>query len=108
MNAPGGQAGAGRDGKDKKDEKADQSKKLEAAPPSHVGRKKKKLSSGKDTKLPTVAPTRKCRLRVLREERVKDYLLLEQEFISQQEELKSKEKEDDNEEDERTKVDELR
>jgi 26S proteasome regulatory subunit T2 len=107
MNAPGGQ-GAGRDGKDKKDEKQDQSKKLEAAPPSHVGRKKKKLNSGKDTKLPTVAPTSKCRLRVLREERVKDYLLLEQEFISQQEEIKSKEKEEDNEEDERTKVEDLR
>merc|ERR1719395_344558 len=103
MNAPGGPAGAGRDGKDKKDEKQDQGKKLEAAPPSHVGRKKKKLSSGKDTKLPTVAPSSKCRLRVLREERVKDYLLLEQEFITQQEEIKSKdrEKEDENAEDER-------
>merc|ERR1719482_1065676 len=73
----------------------------------HVGRKKKKQSSGKDTKLPVVAPTSKCRLRVLREERIKDYLLLEQEFITQQEELKPKE--DDNDaDDERTKVDELR
>jgi 26S proteasome regulatory subunit T2 len=107
MNAPGAPGGPGRDGKDKKDEKGDQSKKLEAAPPTHVGRRKKKLSSGKDTKLPVVVPTSKCRLRVLREERIKDYLLLEQEFISQQEEMKPKE--DDNDaDDERTKVDELR
>jgi 26S proteasome regulatory subunit T2 len=107
MNAPGAPGGPGRDGKDKKDEKGDQSKKLEAAPPMSMGRKKKKLSSGKDTKLPVVAPTSKCRLRVLREERIKDYLLLEQEFITQQEELKPKEENED-ENDERTKVDELR
>merc|ERR1719482_582518 len=76
----------------------------------HVGRKKKKQSSGKDTKLPAVGPTSKCRLRVLREERIKDYLLLESEFIGNQEEMKPKEADDPNneKEDERGKVDELR
>jgi len=106
MNAPGG-PGGGRDNKDKKEDK-DKSKKLEAAPPSHVGRKKKKIGS-QNTKLPIVGPTSKCRLRVLREERIKDYLLLEQEFIGNQEELKPKADDDTNkDDDERTKVDELR
>jgi len=50
-------------------------------------------------------PQSKCRLRVLREERVKDYLLLEEEFITEQDKLKPQE---EAQEDERTKVDELR
>jgi 26S proteasome regulatory subunit T2 len=43
----------------------------------------KKKQKGVDTavKLPNVAPNNKCRLRKLRLERIKDYLLLEKEFI---------------------------
>jgi 26S proteasome regulatory subunit T2 len=33
------------------------------------------------SKLPQVNPVSKCRLRLLRQERVKDYLLMEEEFI---------------------------
>lgn len=47
----------------------------------------------------------KCRLRLLRQERVKDYLLMEQEFIQNQERLKPQ---DEKKEKERVKVDELR
>jgi 26S proteasome regulatory subunit T2 len=36
----------------------------------------------------SVLPTSKCRLRLLRQERVKDYILMEQEFIQNQERLK--------------------
>ena len=35
-----------------------------------------------------VTPNQKCRLRLLRQERVKDYILMEQEFIQNQERLK--------------------
>lgn len=57
------------------------------------------------TKLPQVNPVSKCRLRLLRQERVKDYLLMEEEFIKNQERLKPQE---ENKQKERLKVDELR
>ena len=47
----------------------------------------------------------KCRLRLLRQERVKDYLLLEEEFIKNQELLKPQE---ESKQKERQKVDEIR
>merc|ERR1719182_23082 len=103
----GNQVGPGQrpagDGKDKKDGDKGKSRKLEAAPASHVGRKKKKATGSQGAaKLPTIVPSTKCRLRLLKEERVKDFLLMEEEFIRTQEELKPAE---DTNEDERTKVD---
>merc|ERR1711879_511519 len=56
-------------------------------------------------KLPGVTPHTKCRLRLLKQERIKDYLLMEEEFIRNQERLKPQE---DKDEEERAKVDELR
>merc|ERR1711972_1301834 len=82
-------------------------KKKEAmAPPSHFGRKKKK-SKGSQTasKLPTVVPNSKCRLRLLKHERTKDYLMMEEEFIAEQQRLKPKEEKDS---EERSKLDDLR
>lgn len=38
--------------------------------------------------LPTVTPTAKCKLRLLKLERIKDYLLMEEEFVANQERLK--------------------
>merc|ERR1711899_413263 len=52
-----------------------------------------------------VTPHTKCRLRLLKQERIKDYLLMEEEFIRNQERLKPQE---EKHEEERTKVDELR
>merc|ERR1719464_2581852 len=52
-----------------------------------------------------VTPHTKCRLRLLKEERIKDYLLMEEEFISNQERMKPQEEKN---EEERTKVDDLR
>lgn len=46
-----------------------------------VGRKKKHKGVDTAVKLPTVTPITKCRLRKLKLERIKDYLLMEQEFI---------------------------
>ena len=73
------------------------------APPPRVGRKQKKRDqvAGLGTKLPTVTPNAKCKLRLLKLERVKDYLLMEEEFVKTQELLKPQEER--NEED-RTKV----
>ena len=51
------------------------------APPPRVGRKEKKrdAQSGLGTRLPTITPSAKCKLRLLKLERVKDYLLMEEE-----------------------------
>merc|ERR1719271_1367000 len=57
------------------------------------------------SKLPNVVPTSKCRLRLLKHERIKDYLMMEEEFIAEQQRLKPKE-ETDNEE--KSKLDDLR
>lgn len=80
-------------------------KRRQEAAPARIGRKKKKRGVEANSKLPQVNPVSKCRLRLLRQERVKDYLLMEEEFIKNQERLKPQE---ENKEKERLKVDELR
>merc|ERR1719217_1352265 len=57
------------------------------------------------SKLPNVVPTSKCRLRLLKHERIKDYLMMEEEFIQEQQRLKPKEEKDT---EERSKLDDLR
>ncbi|KAK9893960.1 26S proteasome subunit P45 [Cystobasidium minutum MCA 4210] len=106
QSAPGG-GGAGRGGPpgSDKDKKKDQPKKFEPPLPTRVGRKKRK---GPNTaqKLPAVYPNARCRLKLLKLERIKDHLLLEEEFVQNQERLKPL-GEDKNLE-ERSKVDDLR
>ncbi|KEP60969.1 UNVERIFIED_CONTAM: 26S protease regulatory subunit 4, putative [Hammondia hammondi] len=98
--------GGGFPGGAEEDKKKKERKRLEAAPPTHIGKRKKK---GKGpvghSRLPTVTPITKCRLRLLRLERIKDYLLLEEEYILNQEQRKPAEEK--NEEDV-NRVDELR
>ncbi|KAG2200695.1 hypothetical protein INT46_008819 [Mucor plumbeus] len=97
-------------GNDKKDKQCqnvkdkDKKKKWEPPVPTRVGKKKKR---GPDTtaKLPQVFPTTRCRLKMLKMERIKDYLLLEEEFVQNQERLKPQEERD---QEERTRVDDLR
>lgn len=52
-------------------------KKWEPPVPTRVGKKKKK---GPDAvnKLPPVYPTMRCKLKMLKQERIKDYLILEE------------------------------
>merc|ERR1719149_205189 len=57
-------------------------------------------------KLPTVVPNSKCRLRLLKHERIKDYLMMEEEFIQEQVRLKPEKSTEDTEE--KSKLDELR
>lgn len=55
--------------------------------------KKKRKAKGPDAalKLPQVTPHTRCRLKLLKLERIKDYLLMEEEFIRNQERLKPQE-----------------
>lgn len=77
------------------------------APPPRVGRKQRRRGAGAElgSKLPNITPNAKCKLRLLKLERVKDWLLMEEEFVQNQERLKPQEER--NEED-RSKVDDLR
>jgi len=103
MNGSGGGGGRGQRREEREEEK--KKKYEQPAPPTRVGKKKRKKGPDAATKLPTVTPNSKCLLRQLKMDRVKDYLLMEQEFIANQERLRpSSEKA----EEERQKVDELR
>eukprot|EP00744_Colponema_vietnamica_P000626 GILI01001100.1.p1 GENE.GILI01001100.1~~GILI01001100.1.p1 ORF type:complete len:446 (+),score=128.34 GILI01001100.1:140-1477(+) len=106
-NIPGapGQRPPGQPGDKKDDQKAEKKKKYEAGPPARVGRKKKRKGPDVAAKLPSVFPLSKCRLRLQRFERIKDFLLMEEEFIANQERLKPAEEKN---EEERTKVDDIR
>lgn len=98
--APGGNNPAG--GK-KKDEK--KKKKFEPRGGGLTKRRRKKKGPSAANRIPAVFPTSKCKLRLLKLERIKDFLLLEEEFIRNQEALKPKEEKDQAE---RSKVDDLR
>ena len=98
QSAPGRGSSSGQGGGDRKDQ--DKKKRWEPpAPPPRVGKKQKRhgASSGLGSKLPSVTPNAKCKLRLLKLERIKDYLLMEEEFVHNQERLKpqdNKENED--------------
>eukprot|EP00002_Diphylleia_rotans_P005421 TRINITY_DN1454_c0_g1_i2.p1 TRINITY_DN1454_c0_g1~~TRINITY_DN1454_c0_g1_i2.p1 ORF type:complete len:374 (-),score=89.28 TRINITY_DN1454_c0_g1_i2:652-1773(-) len=100
QNQSGAADGAKRNAEQQKKEK-----KPDPPQPTRVGRKKRKKGTETAAKIPTVLPHTKCRLRLLKLERIKDYLMMEEEFISNME--LSKPLEERNQE-ERTKVDELR
>jgi len=101
-SAPGGGSGSGQDDKNKGQEKK---KYQPPPPPPTIGRKKKRRDRETTNKIPTVTPHSRCRLRKLKLERIKDYLLMEQEFVSNQEHLKPQESKN---EEERAKVEEIR
>jgi len=89
----------------KKEEKKDKPK-WQPPKPTRVGKKRKKGKGPQAAfKLPTVMPTSRCKLRLLRLERIKDWLLMEEEFLNNQEAVKPRE---EKEQEEKTKVDELR
>lgn len=57
--------------------------------------------------MPAVFPNTRCKLKLLKSERIKDYLLMEEEFVMNQERVKPTLSEDKSAE-ERTRVDDLR
>ncbi|KAA0196411.1 26S protease regulatory subunit 4 [Fasciolopsis buskii] len=70
-----------------------------------MGKHKRCKGPDSASKLPQVTPHTRCKLRLLKMERIKDYLLMEEEFIKNQERLKTDE---ERHEEERSKVDDLR
>ncbi|KAI0078743.1 26S proteasome subunit P45 [Panus rudis PR-1116 ss-1] len=105
-NTPSGMP-PGKPAGDQNQKKDEQKKKWEPPVPTRVGKKKKK-GPASASKLPQVVPTTRCRLKLLKSERIKDYLLLEEEFIQNQERLKPESTREDKNEEDRTKVDDLR
>lgn len=85
----------------------DEKKKWEPPLPTRVGKKKRRGPSAA-SKLPAVFPTTRCRLKLLKMERIKDYLLLEEEFVQNQERLKPEATREEKNEEDRSKVDDLR
>ncbi|CAA2999526.1 26S proteasome regulatory subunit 4 homolog A [Olea europaea subsp. europaea] len=92
---------------DRKNDGDKKEKKFEPpAPPARVGRKQRKQKGPEaSARVPTVTPLSKCKLRLLKLERIKDYLLMEEEFVANQERLKPQEEKT---EEDRSKVDDLR
>ena len=108
-----GQSLPGEGGGQQQGKKGDQKQKkkwVPPTPPERVGKKKKKrgtVSGAAGGKLPPIAPATKCKLRALKLERVKDWLLMEEEFVARQEAEKATPR-DERDEEERSKLDDLR
>lgn len=67
-------------------DKPEEEKKEKKNPvPGKVAKRKRKKGPAAAVKIPQIFPTSKCKLRLLKLERVKDFLLMEQEFIQNQE-----------------------
>eukprot|EP00615_Pteridomonas_danica_P004466 CAMPEP_0114340190 /NCGR_PEP_ID=MMETSP0101-20121206/8217_1 /TAXON_ID=38822 ORGANISM="Pteridomonas danica, Strain PT" /NCGR_SAMPLE_ID=MMETSP0101 /ASSEMBLY_ACC=CAM_ASM_000211 /LENGTH=445 /DNA_ID=CAMNT_0001473381 /DNA_START=15 /DNA_END=1352 /DNA_ORIENTATION=- len=103
---PGGQAPPpGAPGGEEKKEDEPKKKKFNPQPPLKGGRRRKKKGPQSGVKLPAVFPTTKCKLRLLKLQRIKDYMLMEEEFIRNQEVFKPSEEKD---KEEREKMEDLR
>lgn len=87
------------------DKKEQDSKQKQQAPAPKQAKRRRKKGTPVAVKIPQVFPASKCKLRLLKLERIKDYLLMEQEFIQNQELRKPREEQNDNES---AKVEELR
>lgn len=93
--------------KDKENDKK-KKKRFEPRPTSssnRAGRRRRRKGPSGLSKTPTITPTSKCKLRMLKLEKVKDFLLLEEEFIRNHEVFKPHQEHD---QEEREKLDELR
>ena len=92
---PGFPGGPGQGGANKKDQKDKKKKRFESqGGPSRVGKKRVKKGPAPVVRLPKIYPSAKCKLRLLKMQRVNDFLLLEEEFMKNQEILKPKEEKD--------------
>ncbi|KAK0636115.1 P-loop containing nucleoside triphosphate hydrolase protein [Bombardia bombarda] len=88
--------GGGQDNNNNNNNKEDKDKKKEKPkyeppprPTTRIGRKKKKAGgTSAAAKLPAVYPTSRCKLRLLRMQRIHDHLLLEEEYVENQERLR--------------------
>ncbi|XP_074104468.1 LOW QUALITY PROTEIN: 26S proteasome regulatory subunit 4-like [Cotesia typhae] len=92
-----GQSHSGIGGGRKKKDGNDKKKKYEPPIPTRVGTLKRRRPKGPEAavKLPQVKPFTRCKLKLLKLDRIKDYLLMEEEFIKNQERLKPIEEKDE-------------
>jgi 26S proteasome regulatory subunit T2 len=90
-------------GEEKKEDEPKKKKFSQA--PLRTGRRRKRKGPQTGVKLPVVFPSSKCKLRLLKLQRIKDYMLMEEEFIRNQEVFKPSEEK--NKED-REKMEDLR
>lgn len=110
-NVPPGMGGEGPPGngdnanKENEPDKKKKKKRFEPRPTTRSGRRRRRKGPVGINKVPTITPTAKCKLRMLKLDRVKDFLLLEQEFIRNHEVFKPREERD---QEEREKLEELR
>lgn len=93
------------DPNNKEDAEKKKKKKKFAPPIRQQRRRKRKNGPTGFSKTPTITPNSKCKLRLLKLDRVKDFLLLEEEFIRNHEVFKPHEERD---QEEREKLEELR
>ena len=104
----GGDAAGGssenNQGNDKDDANKKKKKRFEPRPASRQGRRRRRKGPTGLNKTPTITPSQKCKLRMLKLDRVKDFLLLEQEFIRNQDVFRTEERDQE----EREKLEELR
>jgi 26S proteasome regulatory subunit T2 len=85
---PPGPGGKG-DKKGRKGDKKEEKKKWQPPKATRIGKKKiKKGGLGLAFGLPGVRPNGQCKLRVLRKDRIKDFLMLEEEYLTNQAALK--------------------
>lgn len=89
----------------KKNEEKKQIKKPDASQIKLGKKKRKKKGVDIASKLPYVTPTAKCLLRLRKFERIKDYLLMEEEYVKSQSKYKT---EDEKAEEEKNLVELLR
>jgi len=101
-DAAGGNSGG--DNKDKDDKDKKKKKRFEPRPASRQGRRRRRKGPTGVNKTPVITPSQKCKLRLLKLDRVKDFLLLEQEFIRNQDVFRTEERDQE----EREKLEELR
>lgn len=112
-NVPGGLGEGGapngsNGGTDKQKEDAEKKKKKRFEPrpaQTRQGRRRRRKGPSGLSKTPTIVPSSKCKLRLLKLDRVKDFLLMEEEFIRNHEVFKPHEERD---QEEREKLEELR
>ncbi|KIW51849.1 hypothetical protein PV05_10534 [Exophiala xenobiotica] len=80
----------GQGGKEDKDKKKEKPKyEPPPQPTTRIGRRKRKQAGpNAAAKLPTIYPTARCKLRYLRMQRVHDHLLLEEEYVENQERIR--------------------
>ena len=98
-------SGGGSSNNDPSNPRKQKKKYQRPPPPTRIGKRKKHRGPQQVNKLPEVRPTTKCRLRLLKLERMKDYILMEEEFVAKQELYRPTEEKI---EEERSLVDEIR